>query len=72
MGHGVLLPLQTDRLNELCQIAGEMTDPERGSRKNPRATIRISYWDGFPREISLELSEKLQVSDEFKQKKSGV
>ena len=71
MGHGILLPNQSQRLDELCHVAGEMTDPERGSRKNPKAVIKIVYYDGFPREMSLELAEKLQVSEEFKQKKPG-
>ena len=71
MGHGVLLPEQSRRLDELCQVAGEMTDPERGARKNPKAIVRITYWDGFPREFSLELTERTVVSDEFKTKKPG-
>lgn len=72
MGHGVLLPEQSLRLDELCQVAGEMTDPERGAKKNPRAVIKILYYDGYPREFSLELSEKAIVSQEFKQKKPGI
>ena len=56
----------------MCNVAGEMTDPERGTRKNPKAVIKITYWDGFPRELSLELVEKTVVPDEFKQKKPGV
>lgn len=71
MGHGSLLDNQRTRLDELCSIAGEMTDPERGARKNPRAVVKILYYDGFPREMSLELSEKVIVPDEFKQKKPG-
>jgi len=71
MGHGVLLPSQQKRLDELCAVAGEMTDPERGLRKNPKAVIRIVYYDGFPREFSLELAEKTVVPEEFKQKKPG-
>ena len=71
MGHGVLLPEQSQRLDELCQVAGQMTDPERGARKNPKAIVRITYWDGFPREFSLELTERTVVSDEFKTKKPG-
>lgn len=49
-----------------------MTDPERGKRKNPKAIVKIYFWDGFPREFSLELTEKTQVSEEFKQKKPGT
>ena len=69
--HGTLLPEQYSRLEELIQVAGEMTDPERGKRKNPKAIITIAFWDGYPREFSLELSERCQVSEEFKTKKPG-
>lgn len=72
MGHGTLLPEQSARLDELCQIAGEMTDPERGKRKNPRAVVKIAFWDGYPREFSLELAERTVVSEEFKQKNPGT
>lgn len=71
MGHGTLLPNQLSRLDELCSVAAEMTDPERGRKKNPKAVVRISFWDGYPREFSLELSERTQVSDEIKQKNPG-
>jgi len=71
MGYGTLLPSQTARLNELCEVAGKMTDPERGRKKNPRAIVKISFWDGFPREFSLELAERTVVDEEFKQKKPG-
>ena len=72
MGHGTLLPNQSARLEELCSVAAEMTDPERGRKKNPKAVVRISFWDGYPREFSLELSERAQVSDELKQKNPGL
>ena len=72
MGHGVLLENQILRLNELCDIAGQMTDPERGARKNPRAIVRILYTDGYPREFSLELAERAQVPDELKRKNPGT
>lgn len=71
MGHGNLLPNQLARLDELCTVAAEMTDPERGRKKNPKAVVKISFWDGYPREFSLELSERTQVSDEVKQKNPG-
>ena len=71
MGHGTLLPEQTARLQELCDVAAQMTDPERGRRKNPRAVVSISFWDGYPREFSLELAERTQVSEEVKTKKPG-
>lgn len=71
MGYGVLLDNQRARLEELCTVAGQMTDPERGIRKNPRAVIKIVFYDGYPREMSLELAEKTIVPDEFKQKKPG-
>lgn len=72
MGHGMLLDNQYQRLAELCDFAGKMTDPDKGSRKNPRAIIKIVYADGYPREMSLELAEKVTVPDEFKQKKPGT
>ena len=72
MAHGTLLPNQQSRLAELCEIAGQMTDIERGTKKNPRATIKIVYYDGYPREMSLELSEKMAVPDELKRKKPGI
>ena len=72
MGYGLLLDNQQSRLTELCMIAGQMTDIERGARKNPRAVIEIVYYDGYPREMSLKLSEKVSVPDEFKQKKPGT
>ena len=72
MGHGTLLPDQASRLAELCDVAAEMTDPDRGKRKNPRAIVRIAFWDGYPREFSLELTERTQVSDEVKQKNPGL
>ena len=68
MGHGTLLPNQRERLDELCEVAGQMTDIDRGGRKNPRAIIRIVYTDGYPREMSLELAEKVTVPDEYKRK----
>ena len=71
MGCGTLLPSQTARLTELCEVAGKMTDPERGRKKNPRAVVKISFWDGFPREFSLELAERTVVDEEVKQKKPG-
>ena len=72
MAHGTLLPNQESRLAELCEIAGQMTDIERGAKKNPKAIIRIVYYDGYPREMSLELSEKMAVPDELKRKKPGI
>lgn len=72
MGHGQILDNQLKRLYELCDVAGQMTDPERGARKNPRAIIKIVYADGYPREMSLELAEKVTVPEEFKQKKPGT
>ena len=71
MAHGTLLPDQAARLQQLLDVAGEMTDPDRGARKNPRAIIKISFWDGYPREFSLELAEKTIVIDEFKRKNPG-
>ena len=71
MGHGTLLPEQVSRLEELCRVASEMTDPDRGRKKNPKAIIKISFWDGYPREFSLELAERAIVSDEVKQKNPG-
>ena len=53
MGHGTLLETQLRRLNELCDVAGQMTDPDRGAKKNPRAVIKIIYADGYPREMGL-------------------
>ena len=61
MAHGSLLPNQQARLEELCEVAGQMTDMDRGARKNPRAVIEIVYYDGYPREMSLKLSEKVSV-----------
>ena len=72
MGHGTLLVNQEERLREMCNVAGEMTDPERGARKNPQAVIKIIYYDGYPREMSMELTEKVVVPDEFKPKKPGI
>ena len=66
MGHGTLLETQLRRLNELCDVAGQMTDPDRGAKKNPRAVIKIIYADGYPREMGLELLEKLPVPEEYK------
>lgn len=70
--HGGLLDSQKIRLEELCSVAGEMTDPDRGHKKNPRAVVEIVFYDGYPREFSLKLSERTVVPDEFKQKKPGV
>ena len=56
----------------MCKVAGEMTDPDRGLRKSPGAVIKIVYYDGYPRELSMELSEKVEVPDEFKKKKPGA
>ena len=70
--HGGLLDVQRVRLDELCKVAGEMTDPERGARKNPRAIVEIVFYDGYPREFSLKLAEKVAVPEEFKQKKPGL
>ena len=70
--HGTLLPEQEERLSQLCSVAAEMTDPDRGKKKNPKAVVKIAFWDGYPREFSLELTERTQVSEEFKQKKPGT
>lgn len=72
MTHGTILPEQLARLEEMCGIASQMTDPDRGSKKSPKATVKIVFWDGYPREFSLELAEKAVVPQEFKQKKPGV
>lgn len=71
MAHGTLLPDQHTRLEELCHVAAEMTDPDRGTKKNPRAIVKIAFWDGFPREFSLELAEKTVVNSELKRKNPG-
>ena len=71
MAHGTLLPNQETRLSEMMGIAAEMTDPDRGKKKSPKAVVKIAFWDGYPREFSLELSERTIVGDEFKQKKPG-
>ena len=72
MAHGTLLPEQTDRIEQMCSVAAEMTDPERGQKKNPKATVKITFWDGFPREFSLELTEKAPVPERVKQKSPGM
>lgn len=72
MAHGTMLPEQESRLQELCSVAAEMTDPERGLRKNPRAIVKITFYDGYPREFSLELAEKTIVKDELKRKNPGT
>ena len=46
MTHGTILPEQLARLEEMCGIASQMTDPDRGSKKSPKATVMIVFWDG--------------------------
>ncbi len=41
-----------------------MTDPERGSRKNPEAVVRVVFTDGYARRVSLELTENLKYQDD--------
>ena len=61
--HGTLSGNKQKRFEELCECAGMMTDPDRGSRKNPRAIVRVVFVDGFARDMSLELVEKLPYQD---------
>lgn len=66
MSHGVLLPNQEQKLQQLIQFAGETTDPDKGTRKSQRAVIEIEFYDGYPRTISLKITERLQVPEEYK------
>jgi len=61
--HDKLTGNKAERFEELCECAAMMTDPERGKRKNPRAVVRVTFVDGFARDISLELVEKLPYEE---------
>ena len=66
----VLLPEKQARLDELFSAASEMTDPAK-TRRNLKAVVSVEFRDGYPREVSLALTERAPVSDEVKQKKPG-
>ncbi len=61
--HSKLEGNKLTRFEEMCEVAAEMTDPERGSRKNPEAVVRVVFADGYARKVSLELTEKLTYQD---------
>ena len=66
MAHGTLLPNQQEKLDKLLSFAGQTTDPQKGEGKTQRAVIEIEFYDGYPRTISLKMTERLKVPDEYK------
>lgn len=64
--HGILSGNKAKRFEELCECAALMTDPEKGKKKSPRAVVRLWFVDGYPRDMSLELVEKLPYEESVK------